>query len=387
MTGDPAAVDWLAGLPVFGSFADVADEIRYAPLPDGWSLAMSDVVASGQAIAAGRYKAVNMAAAAVITAVLNGSGLRDLPFVFGGDGAAIAVPPGAEGAARAALAAAATWIAEEMALTMRVAMVPVAAIRAAGRDMRVARMRASDDVAFALFAGGGSAWAEAEMKAGRFAVAPAAPGTRPDLAGLSCRWNPLAARRGNIVSLIVAPEPGADPASFRALVADLTAIAAETAGGGHPLPAEGPAPEVHFGGVAAEARAQAPPGRRLRARIAIAAQIVLTVILHRTGWRLAGFDARAYAREVTANSDFRKFDDGLKMTLDIGDTGLARIVARLDRARADGVARHGLHRQDAALITCIVPSVTQRDHIHFVDGAGGGYAEAARAMKAAADAA
>jgi hypothetical protein len=32
-------------------------------------------------------------------------------------------------------------------------------------------------------------------------------------------------------------------------------------------------------------------------------------------------------------------------------------------------------------MTCFVPSPTSADHIHFVDGAMGGYAMAARALK------
>ena len=39
-----------------------------------------------------------------------------------------------------------------------------------------------------MFTGGGLAWAETQMKAGAFAVAPAPAGTRPDLTGLSCRF-------------------------------------------------------------------------------------------------------------------------------------------------------------------------------------------------------
>jgi hypothetical protein len=34
-------------------------------------------------------------------------------------------------------------------------------------------------------------------------------------------------------------------------------------------------------------------------------------------------------------------------------------------------------------MTCFVPSPTRRDHIHFVDGAMGGYAAAARSLKQA----
>ena len=33
-------------------------------------------------------------------------------------------------------------------------------------------------------------------------------------------------------------------------------------------------------------------------------------------------------------------------------------------------------------MTCIVPSHTDSNHMHFVDGAGGGYAKAAEMLKA-----
>ena len=46
----------------------------------------------------------------------------------------------------------------------------------------------------------------------------------------------------------------------------------------------------------------------------------------------------------------------------------------------------GAFRQEAAQLTCFVPSITERGHVHFVDGAGGGYTMAAKAMKARRDA-
>lgn len=371
---------FLDDLPVFAAFEDVADVARYRPLPDGWALALGDVVASGQAIASGQYKMVNMAAAALITAVTNALGQRSVPFSFGGDGAAIAVPPEGIEAARGALAAVACWIDEDLGLQMRVALVPLAEIRAAGLDVRVSRLQASPDTAFAMFAGGGSAWAEAEMKAGRFAVAPAPPGSRADLTGLSCRWNPVAARKGQIVSLLATPGRNATPETFRALVADVVALA-NAAEGASPLPAEGPVPVLYLGGMEAEARAQAPAGKRLMARLGVIVAVLLTILLYRTNLVICGFSARAYSRDVAANSDFRKFDDGLKMTLDIDAQQLARIEARLKEAAAAGICRYGIHAQSSALVTCIVPSITTRDHVHFVDGAEGGYARAALQLK------
>ena len=81
------------------------------------------------------------------------------------------------------------------------------------------------------------------------------------------------------------------------------------------------------------------------------------------------------------NSDFRKFDDGLKMTIDVDSVQLSRIEEYLRQAEAEGVCHYGLHRQDSALITCFVPTPLMRDHMHFIDGASGGYAMAAMALR------
>ena len=128
-----------ATLPVQRGFRALMDPARYAPLPDDWSIGIADVVQSTKAIAEKRYKAVNMAGAAVIASVTNALGGHDFPFVFGGDGASFAVPPRDADKAREALAATAAWADGELGLTLRVALIPVAHIRAQGFDVRVAR--------------------------------------------------------------------------------------------------------------------------------------------------------------------------------------------------------------------------------------------------------
>src|SRR5665811_128707 len=78
-------------LPVLRGFRSLMDPARYAPLPDDWSVGIADVVESTKAIAEKRYKAVNMAGAAVIASITNALEGREFPFVFGGDGASFAV--------------------------------------------------------------------------------------------------------------------------------------------------------------------------------------------------------------------------------------------------------------------------------------------------------
>src|SRR5436309_6931015 len=132
-----------SGIPVFRGFTSLMDPALYSPLPDDWTIGVADIVESTKAIAAQRYKAVNMAGAAVIAAVTNALEGREFPFVFGGDGASFAVGPHDLDAAQEALAATAAWVKDDLNLAMRVALVPVAAVRAQGLDVRVARFAAS----------------------------------------------------------------------------------------------------------------------------------------------------------------------------------------------------------------------------------------------------
>ncbi|MCV3767625.1 DUF3095 domain-containing protein [Rhizobium sp. TRM95796] len=370
-------------VPVFTQFSGVIDLDNYRPLPDDWWLATGDIVDSTGAIAAGSYKSVNMAGAALISAVLNALGHQDLPFVFGGDGALVALPAAGIEKAKAALAALRTWAKEAMGLEMRAALVPIRDVRASGLDVRVARFRVSEFASYAMFAGGGASWAEAQMKNNRYSVDPAPAGAAPDLEGLSCRWSPIPARHGAIVSIIAMPGPANDMPAFARLVEKIVAITGSEERDGHPVPAEGPEPRVSGDGIRIEGRAGPPAGRIKRFLKAVAATVFAFALIR---WKITvgRFDPVVYRRDVADNSDFRKFDDGLKMTVDIDSRRLAEIEALLRDAAARGVCRYGLSKQDAALMTCIVLTALERDHMHFIDGAAGGYARAAEHLKASA---
>jgi hypothetical protein len=196
MTMATSSDRFYGSIPVFRGFGKLMDPALYSPLPDDWTIGVADIVESTKAIAQARYKAVNMAGAAVIAAVTNALEGREFPFVFGGDGASFAVSPDDLERARDALAATAIWVKDDLNLVMRVALVPISAIRAQRLDVRVARFGPSPNLSYAMFSGGGLGWAEAAMKRGEFAVPVAPSGTQPDLTGLSCqvRGNALRTR-------------------------------------------------------------------------------------------------------------------------------------------------------------------------------------------------
>ena len=371
-----------SAIPSITGFGGIADPASFVPLPDGWVVGLADIEASTAAIAKGSYKRVNTAGAAVISALSNAIGTLDVPFIFGGDGASFAVGPDEAGLAGDALAATIAWVGRQLDLRLRGAMVPVREIRAAGLDVRVARFAVSSSATYAMFSGGGLAWAERRLKAGEIALRPAPPGAAPDLTGLSCRFQDHEARHGVILSLLVRPAVPPDDPRFRALVADVLGIVEAHPDAGQPMPVFRPLGGVRLSSIGIDGRLQRRPGGWLLPSLAKAgAYAAMAAVMLGAKVDFRGFSAARYLREVVANSDFRKYDDGLMMTLDCAPATAARIETRLAGAVREGVAHYGTHRQGSATITCIVPSVAQPNHIHFIDGASGGYAMAARDLK------
>jgi len=384
MTASAGTDLFYAGLPVFRDFTQIVDEASFRPLPDGWMIGVADVVQSTKAIAENRYKAVNMAGAAVIASITNALDGRDFPFVFGGDGASFAVAASDAALARQALAETATWVGEDLDLSLRIGMTSVDAIRAQGHDVRVARYGPSENISIAMFSGGGLAYADAAMKRGEITLAPAPPGAHPDLTGLSCRFEHIPAQRGLVLSFVVTPAPGASAKDFRAVIEAVTRIVEKTPNASRPLPGKGLRMKWPPQGYDLEARASRRRGESIRVRkVKVLARTLLAFLITRSGVRVGRFVPKKYLRELVENSDFRKFDDSLRMVLDCTPQLADEIEDCLKAAAADGIVRYGVHRQEAAMMTCFAPSPSRPDHVHFIDGADGGYATAAAAMKAA----
>ena len=338
MTTANSSDRFYGSIPVFRGFGKLMDPALYSPLPDDWTIGVADIVESTKAIAQARYKAVNMAGAAVIAAVTNALEGREFPFVFGGDGASFAVSPDDFERAHDALAATAIWVRDDLNLVMRVALVPIAAIRAQALDVRVARFGPSPNLSYAMFSGGGLGWAEAAMKRGEFAVPVAPSGTQPDLTGLSCRFEEMPSVRGVILSLLVVPASGADPAGFRKLIEDIVALVERSPDAGRPVPPGGPALRWPPAGVEFEARA-ARGGPLFKRRAFVLANTLFAYLVMRFGITVGGFVPKTYVQQVVENSDFRKYDDGLRMILDCTPELECALTQRLARAASTGIVR------------------------------------------------
>lgn len=361
----------------FDSFDDVMRRDRYRRLPDDWIIAVTDVSHSTEAIEQGRYREVNTAGAAVLAAVSNALPDLQFPFTFGGDGASFAVPGAYLSIVKDTLAKTAAWAEDVLGLTLRTAVIPIADIRARHLDVLVARFAPSSNVTYAMFAGGGLAWAERKLKQGCYALRRAPTGVTADLTGLSCQFAPIRTKHGVILSLIVVPRD--DPTSFVELIQEILRTLRSDDPGLHPLPAKGPLPA--WTGDQLDRAIKTGSRKKRFAMAATCLRGILARVSNLLGIPIGGLHAVRFQRELVENTDFRKFDDGLRMTVDCSSELADAIDARLEEAQRRGACFFGTYRQLAATLTCFVPSPAQANHVHFVDGASGGYAFAAVNLK------
>lgn len=207
----PPALAPYTEAPRLARLRDWCDPAAFATLPGEWQVFVADVEQSTRAIGQGRLRQVNAIGAACIVAAARACGCDGIPYVFGGDGATVVVPPVFAPALARAWAGLQAQVAQALGLRLRVGRVPVAELREGGAELRVARHRLSAGFDVALFSGGGISLAERLVKGGdaRWQVAPGEPATAPREA-LECRWIDVPSRHGRVLTLL-ARARGDDP--------------------------------------------------------------------------------------------------------------------------------------------------------------------------------
>jgi hypothetical protein len=383
----PTNDDFLRGLPEIEHFADVTEPRFYSDAPEDFHVVLTDVRGSTKAIEAGRYKDVNAVGVASIVAIRNAVPDLELPYVFGGDGATLLIPESRRATCEAALRGVRRLARTAFELELRVGVVPVRDLRAGGHPVQVARFRVSRNVCLAMLRGHGIAqaerWVKDEKDGVRYAVSEAGP-DEASFEGFECRWQPVPSRRGHVVSLIVLAldaEEHARAKTYRAVIDTLEQALDDEEG--HPVSLRGLTLGTLFGGYSAEARVRsgAASGPAYDAAEAQARKkSLIGRALIALGKSAGGFDGKTYPKELVENSDFRKFDEAIRMVLDLSAARLGAIESELERGRREGRLVYGVHRAPSALITCYLRSYSG-DHVHFVDGSDGGYALAARQLK------
>ena len=387
-------------LPLLGNFAEVGDPKNYQSVPRDWHVIITDIKGSTKAIEAGRYKDVNTVGAASIAALLNGANYFDLPFVFGGDGASFAIPDSFLKQAKFILAGTRRLAKTAFDMDLRVGLVPVVDLLAKGHELKISKYKISKHYHQAMFSGEGLAYAEKLIKSeesGHLYLLPDDhPSPEPDCRGLSCRWRDVKSARGETISLLVkARHPDRDMCHpvYREVIEKVE----EIYGGArmyHPITKDELKISCQSSLLVKEVKVRAGLKSRFE-RYVMGFELWLKCsflyLAQKLGITLKDANLERYKHLLIASTDYKKFDDTLRMIISGTPEGRERLEKYLKSEEAKGELAYGLHVSDRALMTCLVferegrPSYAQASEgrqVHFVDAAGGGYALAAKVLKA-----
>ncbi len=380
-------------LPMFQEFMGVTDGNNFHDVPDDWLIVVSDIKGSTKAIESGRYKEVNILGASCIIAVLNCVENVEIPFVFGGDGASFVIPPSCRKSVEKALNGARKLAHSSFDMELRVGIVPAKIVVEGGFRTRIAKMKVSPWGTLAMFSGGGLAFAEKLIKDPETSAAyeiqegsGADPMDTQDLfAGLECRWEPIHSKKGETVCLMVMARSNNElrnAETYSRFIEEIRKIYGSQRDYSPVSPSQMKV-TLNSKLLASEIKVRTFNKNfitRLTYPILLRLSCVLGKIIFKFGLRVGELDGEDYLNTLTKNSDFQKFDDTLRMTIDSTPEQRTKLVEFLEAQMKEGVLFYGMQISDSALMTCMVFDRKER-HLHFVDGASGGYALAAKQMK------
>ena len=358
-------------------------------MPDDWYILVTDIRGSTQAVEAGRYKDVNLLGACSIVAVLNVAGKTEIPFVFGGDGASLLIGPQLLPAAEEALLAVQKLAKTSFNLELRVGAVPVKILLAANYRVKIAKFKVSENYSQAIFTGGGLTRATELIKdadAGNiYSIKNSGISATADFSGLECRWQDIPSKYGEIVTLLVMVQEKFCEQSHQIYKDVLREI--ERIYGNenclNPISGENLKLTLNSSKLIKETQVRTSGGTWLDRQMylsKIQLETALGSMLMNFKVKTPEVDWGVYKDSAIAATDYRKFDDMLRMVIAGNGWQRSKLTEYLEKSYIEGKLVYGLHVSDRALMTCLVFERSGRQ-VHFVDGADGGYALAAKDLK------
>ena len=354
------------------------EEHLFYKIPVNWHVVITDVKNSTAAVQEGLHETINLVATGSIVAVLNIAYKANLtvPFFFGGDGATFIIPATILDAAMQALHLHRENTKTNFKLDLRVGHVPVAEIYEQEHVLNISKFRTAVLFDIPVLLGDGLMYAEKKIKGPDYKFAAmVATNEELDLSGMQCRWDRIKPPENyfEVVSLLVIAREGVKQSMvFKKVMDNIDAIY------GTPQTRT----PISIGKLKLKATL-AKIGMEMRARMGGFRPFYLL-----TNWikTLLGYfyfktkKGKVYLHNLVDMSDTLVIDG--KINTVISGTAQQRelLEAALSKIEGDGEIFYGLHVSKESVMSCYVRNMNDR-HIHFVDGAGGGYTNAAGIIK------
>jgi hypothetical protein len=355
------------------------EEHLFYQFPNNWHVIITDVEGSTAAVNKGMHENVNLVATGSMVAVLNiafKAGVT-LPSFFGGDGATFIVPPALLSSILNALYKHQQNIIKSFGLRLRVGNVPLQDIYANGHLLAISKLRTSRLFTIPVILGDGLAYAEHIIKSESYLFVREEIQTSEDLdlSGMQCRWDTVKPPQNNdeVVSLLVLARRNKDQASvFKKVIDTLD--------------------EIY--GVQEKRKPISVPRLRLKGTIRklvlemrtkfgkyqpfYLAKVLMTGLV--APYYFKTKRGRNYLNQLVDMSDTLILDGKINTVISGSIQQREKLLTVLDDMEKEGIIVYGYYVSEESVLSCYVRSLDE-SHIHFVDGAKGGYTQAAGMLK------
>ncbi|GJQ63479.1 MAG: hypothetical protein SCALA702_25320 [Melioribacteraceae bacterium] len=376
-------------LPEVDDYLQVANLSKYKKAPSGWYIVLTDIHGSTKAIESGKYKEVNIVGASVIVALTNLCKPLEIPYVFGGDGATLLIPPEYLSEVEKVLDSTRKMARKSFNFDLRCAIIPVAEINALGKSIFVSKYKVSTQYSNAVFSGGGIDLAEQllkdENRSKQYAVKVfESSDNRADFSGLECRWDNVFPDTGKIVALLIkvsAKHNDNQSEIYAEVISALNKITPD-------ILKKKPFNKKNLGFTLSWKKLNLENkihvfGSKMKSftyRLKIYGQILLGIVMMHYNIKTGDFEWGDYKIDLVNNTDSKKFDEMIRMVINLDDNQIEDMIKILEKYKDEGKIVYGYNISGSAILTCVVQRRKDK-HFHLVDAADGGYALAAKMLK------
>ncbi len=356
----------------------LTEEHLFYKVPANWYVVITDIKNSTGAVLEGLHEAINLVATGSIVALLNIAFKSNLtvPFFFGGDGASFIIPPALLDTTMQALLQHRENTKNNFNLELRVGYVPVAEIYEQEHAINITKLRTSELFAIPVLLGNGLTYAEKKVKGPdyKFAALPAT-NAELDLSGMQCRWDRIKPPENyfEVVSLLVIALEGVKQSlAFKKVIDSVDAI-------------YGP-PHTRKPISVGKLRLKTTLTKlrlEMRARVGGFRLFYLLNIWVRTFIGYFYFKTKkgkVYLHNLVDMSDTLVIDGRINTVISGTAQQRELLEIALSKMERDGEILYGLYVSKESVMSCYVRNLNA-GHVHFVDGAEGGYTKAAGVIK------
>lgn len=356
----------------------LTEEHLFFKVPDNWYVVITDVKKSTHAVEKGLHETVNLLATGSIVAVLNiayKAGMT-VPFFFGGDGATFIIPSSILVPTLQALLIHQENSKRNYDLTLRVGCVSVADIYKEGHLLQITKLRTSQLFSIPVLLGDGLTYAEKIIKGDDYMLMHQRNNSDElDLTGMQCRWDKIRPPQNydEVISLLVKAKDGMSQAeAFKKVIDILDEIYGEPERR-NPITVPMLKLKTTIEKISQEMRVKFGGVRPL-----YLIHKWLTVLLGPFYFRTK--QGKKYLLQLVDMSDTLVIDGKINTVISGTLQQREQLVEELNKLEEAGYIQYGLFVSKESVMSCYVRNMNE-SHIHFVDGAEGGYTKAAMMLK------